>query len=727
MALRIKGPSAELNFPDRAFASAAFGAAPPGPNNGFGGASSGNGGAPATAAAAHSRDGDDAAPQPPALAGRASLVAAEALGTMMHGHHAGGDGSEAPAALMGGGVQQHPHPAPPKRRRSGRGDTHVHTGAIAAAPAAAVAYTHPARGAAASAAFDAQMSYVSDAEAFVVAPLQCVAFIEAMQLARGSPQARAAWAAECRRRMAARAGSAATAAAARAAALFFESGGDSEVPAHLHCDAATSEAALRCYIDALRRAFPAMLLEPFVLSAAALAEPGDDDDDETASPALRAAQRRAAAALRALRLCARRPVVFVPEGAGAVHATSALDAALRLPNEQMPAALEAAMPMQLRAAVPGGAVALLAPSPPPPWLALEAQSHGGGMCVDGFAPPGAPLPLLRRCHVAASSTLLVAPLATAAASARLDAIHSALWGDDVSDSNGCTGASSRLLPLEQYLEESLPLVTWQRDRAGADIAELPPLCRTAQLRWRVSDDNAPLSATGAAARADCCARAELLPAYLLAKLACIAGDVATSGHTTMDAAPERAAWAAVAGAPQPPPPAMLAVRAAEALSRALSAAPHADDAAHRMRPAAARAALLALRPALVDLVQLAPPAAESTAAMAVPGAVIGHAASMRADPASSAAVAARAAAPLSREAAASALAAADVALASAPVAGPSCASALEADVAAEAEAAAAGALCWLERYLCAPAGSMMRAALVTAAQEAPLSVRCSVS
>jgi hypothetical protein len=575
------------------------------------------------------------------------------------------------------------------------------------------------------------MSYVSDAEAFVDAPLQCVAFIDAMQLARGSPQARAAWAAECRRRMAARAGSAAAAAAARAAALFFDSGGDSEVPAHLRCDAATSEAALRCYIDALRRAFPAMLLEPFVLSAAALAEPGDDDDDETASPALRAAQRRAAAALRALRLCARRPVVFVPEGAGAVHATSALDAALRLPNEQMmPAALEAAMPQQLRAAAPGGAVALLAPSPQPPWLALEAQSqaYGGGVCVDGFAPPGAPLPLLRRCHVSASGTLLVAPLATAAASARLDAIHSALWGDDVSDSNGCTGASSRLLPLEQYLEESLPLVTWQRDRAGADIAELPPLCRTAQLRWRVSDDNAPLSATGAAARADCCARAELLPAYLLAKLACIAGDVATSGHTTMDAAPERAAWAAVAGAPQPPPPAMLAVRAAEALSRALAAAPGADDAAHRMRPAAARAALLALRPALVDLVQLAPSAAEATATMAaVPGAVIGHAALMRADPASSAAVAARAAAPLSREAAASALAAADVALASAPVAGPSCASALEADVAAEAEAAAAGALCWLERYLCAPAGSMMRAALVTAAQEAPLSVRRSVS
>jgi hypothetical protein len=341
-----------------------------------------------------------------------------------------------------------------------------------------------------------------------------------------------------------------------------------------------------------------------------------------------------------------------------------------------------------------------------------------------------------------------------------------------------------------------------RERGGAAVAEFPLHARVASLTWRAAD--AAASGASAASHA-ACLRTELLPAYLLHKIALLEKEEAasTSGGARADAdadagsdvadaddgggadgdarscpaaaaflacvaprggaaagalaaapctASARAVWpraqrpwahqlgfapAAADVASAVPMPqrhgasvAVVLVRTVEKLCDTLAAAADGTLSAPALplRPAAAAAALRALRPALLDLLHLAPPeaptplqplppqgqhpssaAATSAAAAAAAPQFIHAPASCGAVLASLAAVAA----PFSREYIAEALRDADAALASAH---------RDAGAAAPADVAG-GALPWLERYLEAPPGSMLRAALVTAAQEAPLTVR----
>jgi hypothetical protein len=474
------------------------------------------------------------------------------------------------------------------------------------------------------------------------------------------------------------------------------------------------------------------------------------------------------------------------------------------------AAIDAALPSALRSCRAGGARAFLGGGNAGATSAWRVVAPlGDGSRVRGFAATAAPA--ARTLHVGAGD-LLIAPLATAAAGARLDAIHAAILGacarvrisqralrvvrslrltrSRIAPPSACAGArigaGGALLPLEMYLEEGLPLVLHARERGGAVVAELPLLCRVAGLTWRAAK-SAPPAASGAAAAAHvACLRTELLPAYLLHKIALLEkeeaaaaahsggggrashadGDafsspaaaaflacVAPCGARALAAAPCTAAargawpramrpWAAqlgiaaaaadVASADVAPHAsvAVVLVRTVEKLCDTLAAAAAAGGARGALdavsapppplRPAAAAAALRALRPALLDLVQLAPPEApqplqplpqgqhpSASASASAAAAQFVHApASCGAVLASLAALAA----PFSREYIAAVLRDADDALRVHAGGAPS------AD-------APGGALPWLERYLEAPPGSMLRAALVTAAQEAPLAVR----
>lgn len=775
MALRIKGAAAELNFPELHGRAAA--GVPP-----AGGTTSGaeqqqqqpsseqqqhHAAAHAPAAPAGSSRGDAGAggehahahaPTMPAAlhavlhphaaahvrgrssgTARATAAAAAALGML-----SGSGGEEDGAAPMIGttaSAQQHPQQQqqmmlqPLKRRRSApRAD-----GALLASMPAAGSH-----GGTAGAAPDAHMAFVSAAEAFLDAPLQVSLFLEAHGLAPGAAAA-AAWGAECRARVAARAGGDAAAACAAFAARFLDDG-----DAAMEEDEAAGEACVRTYIEALRRSYPGLILEPYILSAAALADADDGGigagadarDAGTMLPGARAARRRAAAALAALRCGARRPVVFLSAGAGAIAATTPLDAALAADADagaDADAALEAALPRALRAARPDSApalLALLAPSASPACAAARLphwspRNDAPSAAVCGF--PAASACALRRLDAGAGA-MLIAPLATAAASARLDAIHTALLGATAEASQ------APLLPLEAYLEESLPLCLHLRDRAAADVAELPAGARVAAVSWR---------AARAARRVAVGLRgAELVTAYLLSKSALADGggggdavgdDVAAEardgwGDWARNAAglprepaasAARAAWPrdtrpwAASAPPASPwaaevPMAAVVVRTAEQLSDALTASDVAPACA--LRPGIARATLRALRPALLDLLQLAPPEASPLDEAMLQQQAHGYGDETAAAAAAATALLAAlsaAAAPFSREYIAAALADADVALRR------SSGGASSEDEDDAADAAAAG-LCWLQRYLEAPPGSMMRAALVTAAQEAPL-------
>jgi hypothetical protein len=179
---------------------------------------------------------------------------------------------------------------------------------------------------------------------------------------------------------------------------------------------------------------------------------------------------------------------------------------------------------------------------------------------------------------------------------------------------------------------------------------------------------------------------------------------------------------------------LIVVRCAEKLTDALAAATAAGAAAAapwrperdapapaRLRPDAARAALRGLRPALLDLLQLAPPEVSFAAGAGAGGGASSSPPQLQHAGAAAALLAALGAtsAPFSREYVAAVLRDADAALAASDGHGDGHGGPGAVDPACR----GAGALSWLERYLQAPPGSMLRAALVTAAQEAPLAVR----
>jgi len=132
-----------------------------------------------------------------------------------------------------------------------------------------------------------------------------------------------------------------------------------------------------------------------------------------------------------------------------------------------------------------------------------------------FAPLGGGCPITafhqetkkRRAWNLGCGDFIVQPLATSWYAERIERVHEVVTGSHA--------RHYRILPLEMYLEEGIPLVVYLRDSATAEYVELPELSNHCFATFRTDRETSLLHK---AACNDWDLRSEMLTAYLLEKL-----------------------------------------------------------------------------------------------------------------------------------------------------------------------------------------------------------------